>query len=108
MQSKEILVQFKEPLYLYMDSSPKNPVCYRFKVKWYFTTRKAGVNAFNLQQRLYLACYDTAWNWRNNLWLCTIRHDSEKRSGCVDVNKNSGTICPGAKGEKIVAAMVWS
>jgi hypothetical protein len=45
----------------------RKPITYWFKAMWWFTTRKAGVNAVNLQELLGLGSYHTAWNWLQKL-----------------------------------------
>ena len=71
-----------------MDSS-KKPITYWFKAMWWFTTRKSGVNAVNLQELLGFGSYHTAWNWLQKLRRCTIRKDREKLSGRVEVDEFS-------------------
>ena len=71
-----------------MDST-KKPITYWFKAMWWFTTRKSGVNAVNLQELLGLGSYHTAWNWLQKLRRCTIRKDREKLSGRVEVDEFS-------------------
>ena len=58
-----------------------------FKAMWWFTTRKAGVNAVNLQDLLGLGSYHTAWGWLQKLRNCTIRKDREKLSGKVEADE---------------------
>lgn len=69
-----------------MDSS-KKPITYWFKAMWWFTSRKAGVNAINLQELLGFGSYSTAWYWLQKLRRCTIRKDREKLSGSVEVDE---------------------
>ena len=94
-----------------MDSS-KKPITYWFKAMWWFTTRKTGVNAVNLQQLLGFGSYETAWIWLQKLRRCTIRHDREKLSGRVEVDElfiggqKSGPRGRGAHGKTIVAVAV--
>ena len=54
---------------------------------WWFTTRKSGVNAVNLQTLLGLGSYGTAWTWLQKLRRCTIVDDREKLSGRVEVDE---------------------
>jgi transposase-like protein len=94
-----------------MDSS-KKPITYWFKAMWWFTTRRSGVNAVNLQELLGFGSYDTAWHWLQKLRRCTIRKDREKLSGRVEVDEfviggqKSGKRGRGAEGKTIVAAAV--
>ena len=94
-----------------MDSS-KKPITYWFKAMWWFTTRKSGVNAVNLQQLLGFGSYETAWKWLQNLRRCTIRQDREKLSGRVEADEffiggeKSGPRGRGAHGKTIVAVAV--
>ena len=94
-----------------MDSS-KKPITYRFKAMWWFTTRKTGVNAVNLQQLLSFGSYETAWKWLHKLRRCTIRKHREKLSSCVEVDQsfnigqNLGPGGRGAYGKTIVAVAV--
>jgi len=90
----------------------KKPITYWFKAMWWFTTRKSGVNAVNLQDLLGLGSYDTAWTWLQKLRRCTIRNDREKLSGIVEVDEfvlggqKSGKRGRGAEGKTIVLAAV--
>lgn len=94
-----------------MDSS-KKPITYWFKAMWWFTTRKSGLNAVNLQELLGLGSYNTAWAWLQKLRRCTIRKDREKLSGTVEVDEffiggqKSGKRGRGCTGKTIVAAAV--
>ena len=67
--------------------SSKKPITYWFKAMWWFTTRKKGVNAVNLQQLSGFGSYETAWIWMQKLRRCTIRYDREKLSGRVEVDE---------------------
>lgn len=58
-----------------------------FKALWWFTTRKAGINALTLKALLGLGSYDTAWTWLHKLRSCTIRDGREKLSGKVEVDE---------------------
>ena len=53
----------------------KKPITHWFRAMWWFTTRKSGVNAINLQDLLGCS-YVTAWSWLHKLRLCTIRGKS--------------------------------
>ena len=94
-----------------IDSS-KKPITYWFKAMWWFTTRKAGVNAVNLKDLLGLGSYETAWQWLQKLRCCTIRKDREKLSGTVEVDEfyiggqKPGKRGRGASGKTIVIAAV--
>jgi transposase-like protein len=94
-----------------LDSS-KKPITYWFKAMWWFTTRKAGINAVNLQELLGFGSYNTAWAWLQKLRRCTIRKDREKLSGTVEVDEffiggqKSGKRGRGATGKTIIAAAV--
>ena len=94
-----------------MDSS-KKPITYWFKAMWWFTTRKSGVNAVNLQELLGFGSYDTAWHWLQKLRRCTIRKNREKLSGRVEVDEfviggqRSGKRGRGAEAKTIVAVAV--
>lgn len=65
----------------------KKPITSWFKAMWWFTTRKSGVNAVNLQSLLGLGSYTTAWCWLQKLRSCTIRTGREKLSGSVEVDE---------------------
>ncbi len=94
-----------------MDSS-KKPLTYWFKAMWWFTTRKSGLNAVDLQELLGLGSYGTAWSWLQKLRRCTIRKDREKLSGRVEVDefyiggKASGKRGRGAESKTAVIAAV--
>jgi hypothetical protein len=94
-----------------MDSS-KKPITYWFKAMWWFTTRKSGVNAVNLQELLGFGSYDTAWHWLQKLRRCKIRKECEKLSGRVEVDEfviggqRSGKRGRGAEAKTIVVAAV--
>ncbi len=94
-----------------MDSS-KKPITYWFKAMWWFTTRKAGVNAVNLKDLLGFSSYNTAWHWLQKLRRCTIRKDREKLSGHVEVDEffiggqKSGKRGRGSNGKTAVVAAV--
>jgi transposase-like protein len=79
--------------------SSKKPITSWFKAMWWFTTRKSGVNAVNLQSLLGLGSYTTAWCWLQKLRSCTIRPDREKLSGTVEVDEfYLGGECSGKRG----------
>ena len=90
----------------------KKPITYWFKAMWWFTTRKSGVSAVNLQELLGLGSYHTAWTWLQKLRRCTIRKDRDKLSGRVEVDeffiggKKSGKRGRGAEGKTIVLVAV--
>ena len=94
-----------------MDSS-KKPITYWFKALWWFTSRKSGINAVNLQELLGLGSYTTAWVWLQKLRRCTIRKDRERLSGTVEVDEffiggqKSGKRGRGSTGKTIVVAAV--
>ena len=89
----------------------KKPITYWFKAMWWFTTRKSGVNAINLQDLLGFS-YVTAWSWLQKLRRCTIRKDREKLSGKVEVDEfyiggqKPGKRGRGADGKRIVVGAV--
>lgn len=89
----------------------KKPITYWFKAMWWFTTRRSGVNAINLQELLGCS-YVTAWSWLQKLRRCTIRKDREKLSGKVEVDEfyiggqKPGKRGRGANGKSIVVAAV--
>jgi len=89
----------------------KKPITYWFRAMWWFTTRKSGVNAINLQDLLGCS-YVTAWSWLQKLRQCTIRKDREKLSGKVEVDEffiggqKPGKRGRGAGGKCIVVAAV--
>ncbi len=94
-----------------MDST-KKPRTYWFKAMWWFTTRKSGINAVNLQELVGLGSYNTAWAWPQKLRRCTIRKQREKLSGHVEVDEffiggqKSGKRGRGSTGKAIVVATV--
>lgn len=65
----------------------RKPLTTWFKALWWFSTRKSGVNAINLQQLLGLGSYKTAWEWLQKLRSCTIRSGREKLSGNLEVDE---------------------
>ena len=65
----------------------RKPLAVWFKALWWFSTRKSGVNAVNLQQLLGLGSYKTAWEWLQKLRSCTIRSGREKLSGNIEVDE---------------------
>ena len=67
--------------------SIKMPLTTWFKAMWWFTTRKSGVNAVNLQDLLGFGSYHTAWRWLQKLRSCTIRRDREKLSGLIKADE---------------------
>ena len=79
---------------------------------WWFTTRRSGVNAINLQELLGLGSYGTAWSWLQKLRSCTFRKDREKLSGRVEVDefyiggRTSGKRGRGAASKTAVIAAV--
>jgi len=90
----------------------KKPITYWFKAMWWFTTRKSGVNAVNLQELLGLGSYHTAWSWLQKLRRCTVRKDREKLSGRVEVDeffiggKKAGKRGRGAEGKTIALVAI--
>ena len=67
--------------------STKKPLTAWFKALWWFTTRKSGVNAINLQDLLGLGSYNTAWRWLQKLRSCTVCEGREKLSGSVEADE---------------------
>jgi transposase-like protein len=67
--------------------STKKPLTVWFKAMWWFTTRKSGVNAVNLQDLLGFGSYHTAWQWLQKLRCCTICDQREKLSGKVEADE---------------------
>lgn len=65
----------------------RKPLVAWFKAMWWFTTRKSGVNAINLQDLLGLGSYNTAWRWLQKLRSCTIRQNREQLSGLVEADE---------------------
>lgn len=65
----------------------RKPLVAWFKAMWWFTTRKSGVNAINLQDLLGLGSYHTAWSWLQKLRSCTILQNRDKLSGEVEVDE---------------------
>ena len=90
----------------------KKPITYWFKAMWWFTTRKSGVSAVNLQELLGLGSYNTAWAWLQKLRRCTVRKDRAKLSHRVEVDefviggKKPGKRGRGADGKTIVYVAV--
>jgi transposase-like protein len=89
----------------------KKPITYWFRAMWWFTTRKSGVNAINLQDLLGCS-YVTAWSWLQKLRRCTIRKDREKLAGKVEVDEffiggqKPGKRGRGSDGKSIIVAAV--
>ena len=79
---------------------------------WWFTTRKSGVSAVNLQELLGLGSYNTAWAWLQKIRRCTVRKDRGKLSHRVEVDefviggKKPGKRGRGADGKTIVYVAV--
>jgi transposase-like protein len=67
--------------------STKKPLTDWFKALWWFSTRKSGVNAINLQDLLGLGSYTTAWKWLQKLRSCTINTSREKLSGNIEADE---------------------
>ncbi len=65
----------------------RKPLVLWFKAMWWFTTRKAGVNAINLQDLLGLGSYNTAWLWLQKLRNCTVRRERGKLTGAVEADE---------------------
>lgn len=65
----------------------RKPLTAWFKAMWWFTTRKSGVNAVNLQDLLGLGSYTTAWIWLQKLRGCTVRKQREKLSGTIEADE---------------------
>lgn len=90
----------------------KKPITYWFKAMWWFTTRRSGVNAVNLQELLGFGSYHTAWAWLQKLRRCTIRKGREKLSGRVEVDEffiggqKPGKRGRGAEGKTIVLVAI--
>jgi len=90
----------------------KKPIPYWFKAMWWFTTRKSGVNAVNLQELLGLGSYHTAWSWMQKLRRCNVFKDREKLSGRLEVDeffiggKKAGKRGRGAEGKTIVLVAI--
>ena len=90
----------------------RKPLILWFKAMWWFTTRKAGVNAINLQDLLGLGSYNTAWLWLQKLRSCTVRRERKKLTGTVEADefylggKKSGKRGRGAEHKCAVAIAV--
>ena len=65
----------------------KKPLVVWFKALWWFSTRKSGVSAVELQTLLGLGSYRTAWCWLQKLRTCTIFTDRELLSGKVEADE---------------------
>jgi transposase-like protein len=65
----------------------RKPLVLWFKAMWWFTTRKSGVNAINLQDLLGLGSYNTAWLWLQKLRSCTVCKGREKLTGTVEADE---------------------
>jgi len=65
----------------------RKPLVLWFKAMWWFTTRKSGVNAINLQDLLGLGSYNTAWLWLQKLRSCTVLKSREKLTGTVEADE---------------------
>ncbi|MEJ2639075.1 MAG: IS1595 family transposase [Desulfosarcinaceae bacterium] len=82
------------------------------KAMGWFTSRKSGVNAVNLQDLLGFGGYQTAWTWFHKLRRCTIRQGRERLSGRVEVDEfyiggqKPGKRGRGSNGRTIVVAAV--
>lgn len=67
--------------------STKKPLTVWFKALWWFSTRKAGINAVALKESLGLGSYQTAWNWLQKLRTCTVFPDRETLLGQVEADE---------------------
>ena len=65
----------------------RKPLTLWFKALWWFSTRKASVNATTLKDLLGLGSYQTAWCWLQKLRTCTVFTDRSKLSGTVEVDE---------------------
>lgn len=65
----------------------RKPLTLWFKAMWWFTTRKSGVNAINLQDLLALGSYNTAWLWLQKIRSCTVRREREKLIGDIEADE---------------------
>jgi len=65
----------------------RKPLVLWFKAMWWFTTRKSGVNAINLQDLLGFGSYNTAWLWLQKLRSCTVRQGRQKLEGTVETDE---------------------
>ena len=65
----------------------RKPLVLWFKAMWWFTTRKSGVNAINLQDLLGFGSYNTAWIWLQKLRSCTVRQDRERLAGNLEADE---------------------
>jgi transposase-like protein len=65
----------------------RKPLTLWFKALWWFSTRKASVNATALKELLGLGSYQTAWCWLQKLRTCTVFPDRSKLSGTVEVDE---------------------
>lgn len=67
-------------------ANTQKPLKVWFKAIWYYTSRKSGVNAKNLQELLGIS-YQTAFDWLHKLRKASKREDREKLSGRVEVDE---------------------
>jgi hypothetical protein len=65
----------------------RKPLTLWFKALWWFSTRKASVNATALQELLGLGSYQTAWCWLQKLRTCTVFPGRSKLSGTIEVDE---------------------
>ena len=65
----------------------RKPLTLWYKALWWFSTRKASVNATALKDLLGLGNYQTAWCWLQKLRTCTVFTDRSKLSGIVEVDE---------------------
>ena len=65
----------------------RKPLVLWFKAMWWFTTRKSGVNAINLQDLLGFGSYNTAWLWLKKLRSCTVCKGREKLTGTLEADE---------------------
>ena len=65
----------------------RKPLILWFKAMWWFTTRKYGVNAINLQDLLGLGSYNTAWLWLQKLRSCTVCKGRKKLTGTIEADE---------------------
>jgi transposase-like protein len=90
----------------------RKPLVLWFKAMWWFTTRKSGVNAINLQDLLGFGSYNTAWLWLHKLRTCTVRRERGKLTGTIETDEfymggnKSGKRGRGAEHKCVVAIAV--
>lgn len=66
----------------------KKPLALWFRAIFEFTASKQGISAAELQRKLDLGSYQTAWTWLHKIRTATIRPDRGPLSGAVEIDES--------------------